>query len=209
VTDEIAESLGLDKPHGALVASVADKGPAQAAGIQPGDIVLTFDGKDITDMKRLPRVVAETPIDKKVPVTLWRKRHRESVEVTVGELKEDESKQASLSPGDQKPPATPGSTVKTLGLTLSAITPDLKQKFSLSDNAEGVVVLEVADNGAAAAKGLKPGDVIIEAAQQAVKTPDQVAARVREAKSNGRKSILLLIDRGGDLRFVALRIDQG
>src|SRR5207302_7147951 len=81
VTEEIAESLGLDKPHGALVASVSDKGPAQVAGIQPGDIVLTFDGKEVTDMRRLPRVVAETPIDKTVKVTVWRKRKEQAADV--------------------------------------------------------------------------------------------------------------------------------
>src|SRR6266700_5489960 len=77
VSDEIAESLGLDKARGALVASVSDKGPAQVAGVQPGDIVLKFDGKDVTDMKRLPRLVAETPIDKPVKVTVWRKRQEQ------------------------------------------------------------------------------------------------------------------------------------
>ncbi len=101
VTDEIAESLGLDKAHGALVASVSDKGPAQVAGIQPGDIVLTFDGKDVTDMKRLPRIVAETPIDKSVKVSVWRKRQQQVLDVKVGELDETE-KQADATPAPQQ-----------------------------------------------------------------------------------------------------------
>jgi len=209
VTDEIAESLGLDKPHGALVATVSDKGPAQAAGIQPGDVVLSFDGKDIPDMKHLPRVVAETPIDKTVKVTIWRKRQQQTLEVKVGELQDEEEKTASLSSGQQAPHPDAGTTVKALGLTLSSVTPDLKQKFSLADDADGVVVVDVASNSAAAEKGLKPGDVIVEAAQQEVKTPADVTARIKDAKASGRKSILLLIDRAGDLRFVALRLDQG
>jgi serine protease Do len=209
VTDEIAESLGLNKARGALVASVSPNGPAQASGIQPGDIVLTFNGKDIPDMKHLPRVVAETPIDKSVKVTVWRKRHEEELNVKVGELDETEEKQASLAPGQQPPHPEGGTTAKALGLTLSSITPDLKQKFSLSDDADGVVVVEVAADTAAAEKGLKPGDVIVEVAQQEVKTPDQITAKVQEAKSAGRKSILLLVDRAGDLRFIALRLDQG
>ena len=207
VTDEIAESLGLDKAHGALVASVSDKGPAQLAGIQPGDIVLTFDGKDVTDMKRLPRIVAETPIEKSVKVAVWRKRQQQILDVKVGELDETE-KQADATPTPQTPPAA-GTTVKALGLSLSGVTPDLKQKFSLADDADGVVVVDVTNDSPAAEKGLKPGDVIVEVAQQEVKTPGQVTAKIDEARKSGRKSILLLVDRAGDLRFVALRIDQG
>lgn len=209
VTDEIAESLGLDKAHGALVASVSDKGPAQVAGIQPGDIVLTFDGKDVTDMKRLPRIVAETPIDKTVKVAVWRKRQQTTLDVKVGELDEAD-KQAEATPAPQpKQQQGAGTTVKALGLSLSGVTPDLKQKFSLSDDADGVVVVDVANDSPAAEKGLKPGDVIVEVAQQEVKNPGQVTAKIDEAKRSGRKSILLLVDRAGDLRFVALRIDQG
>jgi serine protease Do len=208
VSDEIAESLGLDKARGALVASVSDKGPAQVAGILPGDIVIKFDGKDVTDMKRLPRIVAETPIDKPVKVTVWRKRQEQTVDVKVGELDETE-KQASASSAAPSPSPSNGTTVKALGLSLSNVTPDLKQKFSLADDASGVVVVDVASDSPASEKGLRPGDVIVEVAQQEVKEPGQVTAKIEEAKKSGRKSILLLVDRAGDLRFVALRIDQG
>ncbi len=208
VSDEIAESLGLDKARGALVASVTDKGPAQVAGIQPGDIVLKFDGKDVTDMKRLPRIVAETPIDKSVKVTVWRKRQENSVEVKVGELDETE-KVAALPSAQAAPAPNTGATVKALGLSLSTVTPELKQKFSLADDADGVVVVDVAGDSPASEKGVRPGDVIVEVAQQEVKDPGQVAAKIDEARKSGRKSILLLVDRAGDLRFVALRIDQG
>jgi serine protease Do len=210
VTDEIAESLGLDKARGALVASVTEKGPAEAAGIQPGDIVLTFDGKDVTDMKRLPRIVAETPIDKAVKVTVWRKRKEMPINVKVGELQDDDKTAAASAGQKPSPQAEPTATVQALGLTLSAVTPDLKQKFSLADDAAGVVVVDVAGGSLAADKGVQPGDIIAEVAQQEVKTPAQVAARIDEVRKAdpNRKSILLLIDRAGDLRFIALRIDQ-
>ena len=208
VSDEIAESLGLDKARGALVASVSDKGPAQVAGIQPGDIVIKFDGKDVTDMKRLPRLVAETPIDKPVKVTVWRKRQEQVVDVKVGELDETE-KVANAASNPTAPSQGSGPTVKALGLSLSNVTPDLRQKFSLADDAEGVVVVEVAADSPASEKGLRPGDIIVEVAQQEVKDPAQIAARIDEARKSGRKSVLLLVDRAGDLRFVALRIDQG
>jgi serine protease Do len=209
VTDEIAESLGLDKPRGALVASVSEKGPAQSAGIQPGDVVLTFDGKDVTDMRRLPRIVAETSIEKSVKVTVWRKRKEHTFDVKVGELEESEPQQAALTPDkqDQKPGAA--QTVKALGLSMSPASAELKQRFNLGDEVTGVVVTEVAGDSPAGEKGVKPGDVIVEVAQEEVKNPGQVAAKIEEAKKAGRKSVLMLIDRAGDLRFVALRIDQG
>jgi len=102
VTDEIAESLGLNKTQGALVASVNDKGPAQVAGIQPGDVILDFDGKDVSDMRRLPRLVAETPVNKTVPVTLWRKRAETTVKVKVGRLEESDQQLASAKEAPKK-----------------------------------------------------------------------------------------------------------
>jgi serine protease Do len=209
VTDEIAESLGLDKARGALVASVSDNGPAQTSGILPGDVILTFDGKPVTDMKHLPRLVAETAVDKVVPVTVWRKRVETSLKVKVGRLQETET--ASAEAPAKTPPAPKSDaigTVKALGMTLSNVTPDLKTKFSLADDAKGVVVVEVAKDSPGAEKGLRPGDVIMEAAQEEVKSASQIVGKVADAKKSGRKSILLLVERQGDLRFVALRLDQ-
>jgi serine protease Do len=158
-------------------------------------------------MKRLPRLVAETPIDKSVKVTVWRKRKEEVVDVKVGELDETE-KVANAPSGPSTPSPSAGPTVKALGLSLSNVTPELRQKFSLADDTEGVVVVEVASDSPASEKGLRPGDIIVEVAQQEVKDPGQVTAKIDEAKKSGRKSVLLLVDRAGDLRFVALRIDQ-
>jgi serine protease Do len=207
VTDEIAESLGLDKAHGALVASVTDNGPAQTAGIQPGDVILTFDGKQVTDMRHLPRLVAETPVDKIVPVTVWRKKAQTDLKVTVGRLQEVET--ASADASDKKPEPKPDTnTVKALGMTLSDVTPELRTKFSLADAATGVVVVDVAKDSPGAGKGLRPGDVITEVAQEEVSTASQVAGKVAAAAKLGRKSILLLVQRQGDLRFVALPLGQ-
>ncbi len=207
VSDEIAESLGLDKPRGALIASVRDGGPAQAAGIQPGDVVLTFDGKEVTDMRRLPRIVAETPVEKTVKVTVWRKRKEHTFDVKVGELKEEEQ-QAAATPNKQQTPTEPPGTVKALGLSLANLTPELRERFSLAEDSAGVVVVDVAPDSAASEKGMHVGDLIVEVAQEEVKNPTQIAAKIDEAKKAGRKSVLLLVDRQGDLRFVALKIDQ-
>jgi serine protease Do len=199
--------LGVNiQPKGALIASVRDGGPAQSAGIQPGDVVLTFDGKEVTDMRRLPRIVAETPIDKGVKVTVWRKRKEHVFEVKVGELK-DEEQQAALTPNKQQPSTEPSGTVKTLGLSLANLTPELRERFSLNEDSAGVVVVEVAPDSAASEKGMRAGDIIVEVAQEEVKSPGQISTKVDEAKKAGRKSVLLLVDRQGDLRFVALKIE--
>ena len=209
VTDEIAESLGLDKARGALVASVTEKGPAQSAGIQAGDVVLSFDGRPVGDMKRLPRLVAETPVDKTVPVTIWRKREETTVQVKIGRLEESDQQLAGTQEPLKKGEKAQAGVVRTLGLTLSSVTPELKEKFSLADASKGVVVVDVAKDSAAAAKGVRPGDMIMEAAQEEVSNPSEISNRIDEAKKSGRKSILLLVERQGDLRFVAVRLDQG
>jgi serine protease Do len=209
VTEEIAESLGLDKAKGALIASVSDNGPARAAGIQAGDVVLSFDGREVNDMRRLPRLVAETPVGKTVPLTLWRKRAENTVQVTVGKLDESDQQQANAQDLPKKATQSDTGVIKTLGLTLSGITTDLKDKFSLADGSKGVVVVDVAKDSPAAAKGVRPGDLIMEAAQEEVKSPGEVNSKIEEAKKSGRKSILLLVERQGDLRFIALRLDQG
>jgi serine protease Do len=208
VTPEIAETLGLEKPKGALVASVARTGPAEAAGIEPGDVILEFDGQPVTDMRRLPQLVAETPVKKRVAVDLWRKRKPLAVEVTVGRLDESTERLASATamPRKDRPEAP---KVTALGLTLSAITPELKTKFSLSRDAKGVVVVDVAKDSRAADEGLRAGDLIMEAAQQEVASPADIVGRIAAAKHSGRKAILLLVERKGDLRFVALRVDSG
>jgi serine protease Do len=206
VNDEIAESLGLDKPKGALIASVHDGGPAQVAGVQPGDVVLMFDGKPINDMKELPRFVAETPIDRTVKVMVWRKRNQVDLDVKVGELKE-EPQVASVSPKQEKQQA-PVSSVKALGLSLANVTPELRQRFGLADDVNGVVITDIDNGGPAADKGMKAGDIVVEVAQDDVKTTDQILSKLDEAKKAGRKSVLLLVDRQGDLRFVAVKIDS-
>jgi serine protease Do len=208
VTDEVAETLGLDKPRGALIASVNENGPAQTGGILPGDVILSFDGKPVSDMRHLPRVVAATKAGKVVAVTVWRKQQEETLQVAVGIL--DETEQAALAdvPKGSKSSTPESSTVTALGLTLSNITAELKDKFSLKGD-KGVVVTEVAGGSAAASKGIEPGDVIVEASQVEIKSAGQIAAKIDEAKRAGRSSILVLVDRRGELRFFAIRLDQG
>jgi serine protease Do len=205
VTDEIAESLGLDAARGALIASVSEGGPAEVAKIEAGDIVLTFDGKKVDSMRELPRIVAETPIGKKVEVELWRKGRLEKAHVVVGELEESDVETASVDP-DSKTPETRETDIDGLGLTVAGITDKLRGEYDLPPDASGVLITGVTADGTAAEKGLRPGDVIVEVGQEEVTSPGQIAAKVAEARENGRKSVLLLVNRSGDLRFFAVRI---
>ncbi len=205
VTEEIAESLGLKKAAGALVASVIEDGPAEKGKIKAGDVILKFNGKDITEMRKLPRVVADTEVEKTVDVVIWRNNEKITLKVNVGDLKEDEAKVAAKGGGK----AAGTTKIKSLGLTLSAVNDRLRQRYKLDKDAKGVVVTGVDSEGAAADKGIRPGDVIVEVSQQEVATPANIVTRIDEASKAGRKSVLLLLEGQAGLRFVAVRIDKG
>ncbi len=206
VNSEIAETLGLEKAEGALVANVIEDGPAEKATIQAGDVILEFDGKPISKMRGLPRLVADTEIDKKVSVVIWRDNKKVRLQVTVGKLEESSPKVASRSSGGTKENKL---TVKQLGLTLSSLTNRLRDQYKLDKNLAGVIVISVEEGGIAASKGIRPGDLIVEVSQQKVTQPAQIASQIDEARSSGRKSVLFLVEGQGGLRFIALRIDQG
>ena len=203
VTDEIAESLGLNKARGALVAGVTDGGPAEKGGLESGDVVLKFDNKDVTEMRRLPRIVAETPVDREVPVTVWRKGKEQNVRVKVGELKEDQTASATPTTGESQR-GTPSGAVSILGMGLSDVNGRLREQFRLPNDAKGVVVVDVQGNSPAGEKGIRAGDLVLEVAQDKVDNAGDVKSRIDKAKAAKRKSILLLVERQGDQRFVVL-----
>jgi serine protease Do len=207
VTEEIAESLGLQKPRGALVAGVTEQGPAEKAGLEAGDVILRFDGRDIAEMRRLPRVVAETPIDKEVNVTIWRKGKEQTLRAKVGELQEEEV--ASAKPEETQKEQAPKGGVSVLGLTLADITGALRSQFKLPNDAKGVVVVDVAPDSPASQKGIRPGELIVEVAQDKVENSNDVKAKIDKARAAKRKSVLLLVERQSDQRFVVLPLDKG
>mgnify|MGYP001401641092 CR=1 FL=1 len=209
VTDELAESLGLKETAGALVASVTPGGPAAKSDIQAGDVILEFDGKKIDRMRNLPRIVAETSIGREVDVLIWRKGQRKHARVVLGELPDDEQLAELGQPSTPQPgPAMTTAKVAELGVAVSAITPELKTQHNLADTAKGVVIVELEPNGPAAQENLRVGDLIVEVAQEPVTSPPELLAKVRQAKQDGKKAALLLVDRQGDLRFVALRFKE-
>jgi serine protease Do len=206
VTDEIAESLSIKPPRGALIAGVEDKGPAKPAGIEPGDVVVKFDGKDIKEPKDLSRVVADTAVGKEVDVVIIRKGTEETRKVTLGRLEDgDKAVQAAV-----KAPAEPVEkpvTQKALGLDLAGLSKDLRTRYKIKDSVKGVIITNVDGASDAAEKRLSAGEVIVEVAQEAVSNAADVKKRVDQLKKDGKKSILLLVSNAdGELRFVALSV---
>ncbi len=205
VTDEIAESLNIKPARGALIAGVEDKGPAKPAGIEPGDVVIRFDGKDIKEPKDLSRVVADTAVGKEVDVVIIRKGAEETRKVTLGRL-EDGDKAVQASAKSQPEPEKPV-TQKALGLDLATLSKDLRSRYKIKDSVKGVIITSVDGSSDAAEKRLSAGDVIVEVAQEAVANAADVKKRVDQLKKDGKKSILLLVSNAdGELRFVALGV---
>jgi serine protease Do len=209
VTDEIAESLGMDRAKGSLVAGVIKGGPVDNGSILPGDVIIKFDGKDVNEMRDLPRVVAESPVGKAVDVIIIRKGVQQTVKVTLGRLEDGEKLAATESTGGEG--ATPGdavSTAKVLGMTIGELDAAARQKFDISKEVSGVLVSEVAKDSAAAERGIVAGEVITEIAQESVSTPQQVLDRISALKEQGRKNALLMLaSKSGELRFVTIRMD--
>jgi len=205
VTDEIAESLNIKPPHGALVAGIDEKGPAKPAGIEAGDVIIKFDGKDIKEMRDLPRVVADTTVGKAVDVIIIRKGQQETKTVTLGRL-EDGEKQMADAKTDAQPDQKPV-VKKTLGLDLANLDDTLRGKYKVKDSVKGVVIVGVDADSPANSQHLSPGDVIVEVAQEAVASADDFQTKIDKLKRDGRPSALLLVaNPAGDLRFVALSL---
>jgi serine protease Do len=206
VTDEIAESLGIKPARGALVAGIDERGPAKPAGIVPGDVIIRFDGKDIREMRDLPRVVADTPVGKEVAVVIIRKGKEETKTVKLGRL-EDSEKQAALTKPDADPPAPPPVVKRTLGIDLANLSDELRKKFKIRETVKGIVILNIEANSPAADKRLNAGDVIVEIAQEAVQSADDFQVKVDRLRKEKRPSALLLVaGADGELRFVALSL---
>ncbi|WP_240162009.1 DegQ family serine endoprotease [Gluconacetobacter azotocaptans] len=198
VTQEIADGLGLKAAHGALIAGVEPKGPAASAKLQTGDVIQTLGGKDI-DGRALPRLMADVPAGQVVKLGIWRHGQILTVPVTVGALPED-----TPEPPAPKPEAkAQGSmALKGLGFTVGAIDDVARQKYNLAEGQKGVVVTATADDGPAADRGLRAGDVITEVQQSEVASPADVRRLVDAARAQHRRSVLFLVQNADGLRWV-------
>lgn len=205
VTDEIAESLNMPKGKGgALVAGLEGNSPAGKAGIQPGDVITRFDGKDVTEMRRLPRIVAETQVGRDVDVEIWRKGQLIYKKVKLGEMPETEDVASS---GSSTPKAAGGQlSIEGLGLTLAPLSESLSEKYDIPSGTEGVLVAKVEQGGQAAERGLRAGDLILEVSREKVKSPKDFSDKIAKARAEKRKSVLLLVMTEGVQRWTPLTI---
>ncbi|MDB5736306.1 MAG: serine protease, partial [Alphaproteobacteria bacterium] len=204
LTSEIAEGMGLVGTSGALVADVTRGGPADKAGLVNGDLVTGFDGKPVSDDRALPRIVADTPIGKTVNIDVLRKGKKQTLRITVLKLADDNKPDKPV----KAPPAIKNQPkLAQLGLTLGPLDGAARAKFKIAPAVQGVVVTAVDGGSPAGEKNVRPGDVIVEIASQPMKTPQDVARKVDADAKSGKKVELILINRGGDLTYVGLRLN--
>ena len=200
VTDALAEAVGLDKSRGAMIATIDQASPAAQAKLEPGDVILTYDGKPIDRSRQLPLLVAGTPPDKTIKLSIWRDRKEHDVTLKVAAL--DPNRPPPPQPEPEKPKPPP--SVDALGLKLAKLTGDLRKQFSLPEAAKGVVIIEVPANSEAATQGLRPGDLVVAIGRAPVATPEEVQQKAAVSTKKGSKDLLVRVERDGNTRFVAL-----
>ncbi|MCH8465945.1 MAG: Do family serine endopeptidase [Roseinatronobacter sp.] len=201
LTEEMAEAIGLDSASGAMVTDVMD-GPSQAAGMQAGDVILRFDDGAVRDTRMLVRRVGDAGVGRDVDVVIYRNGEELTLRVTLGQR---ELFEAAAQRSEPEPEAEEPSTL--LGMTLQPLNDSLRAELDLPATASGLLVRAVEPDSDAAQKGIAVGDVITEANQQPVTTLADLDARAEEAREAGRRSVLVLVRRDGDPRFVALSLE--
>ncbi|MFT4708228.1 MAG: serine protease Do [Ascidiaceihabitans sp.] len=203
LTDDLAEGFGLDSTDGALVNSVQE-GPSKEGGMLDGDVIVSFAGKPVKDTRALVRTVANSPVGDTVRVIVLREGKSVTLKITLGRREEAEKtvQTAAPAPDEQVAPETK----MLLGLTLSVLTDELREELGLEAKQMGLVITEVDETSEAFEKGLRAGDVVTEAGQEKIEDIADLDTRLAEVKDAGRKSLLLLVRRGGDPRFVALSL---
>jgi serine protease Do len=201
LSEDMVDAIpGLTSTAGALVTDVPE-GPAFDAGIQPGDVILRFNGRDVPDTRALVRMVGAAPVGMEATVDVLRGGDEITFSVTLGRRETAEAAQ-----GNRPAPIEPQNE-EILGISLSELTPDMVEKYQTGD-AKGVVITSVAPLSDAEDKGLAPGDIITEASQAPLSSISELKDRIGEAQDSGRKSILLKISRGGEPMFVALSVKE-
>jgi serine protease Do len=201
VTPEMAASLGFPDTKGAIVASVVDNSPAAKAGLKQGDVIVSVDGKGLTDSRDLTRKVALVPAGSHVDFGVMRDGRKQNISVTIGK-REEQQASATDRPGRGVRP----SSENLLGMEMAPVTPETRDEYKLDDNARGVVVTSVDPHSDAATKGLNTGDVIVKMGTKDIHTPTDVRQSVADAKKAGRDSVLMLVRGMDGEHFVSVHV---
>lgn len=205
VTDDMADSMGMESTEGAIIGSIVPGGPADKAGIQPADIILTFDGERIEEMRELPRVVANTPIGKNVKVRLLRNGEAVVVELKTEELEDTPTQVASVDPDTQRGSV---STDEVMGMRLSSLNAAARERFEIPEDLNGVVVANLNQYSEAALKGFRPGDVIVQVDQADVHDPAGVISGIDKVRESDRRAVLFRVYRGGGYFHFAVPLED-
>ncbi|MEM1077642.1 MAG: Do family serine endopeptidase [Pseudomonadota bacterium] len=200
VTDDVAEALGLETAAGALVTDVPD-GPSLDAGMEAGDVILTFDGRDVEDTRELVQIVGNTAVGKAVRVVVFRSGATQTLLVTLGRREEAERAVPVSAPADEP------IEKEIMGLTVTELNDELREQLGITNGLAGLVVSDIDETSEAYEKGLRAGDVITEAGQEKIASADELEERIAAAKEAGRNSLLLLVRRDNEPRFVALSLN--
>ncbi len=203
ITPDLAENLGLPKVYGALVASILPDSPAEKSKVKVGDVVVKFNGEEVTEMRKLPRLVAETKVGKPVEVEVWRDQKILKLNITIMEMNEEDTKTADL---NKKIENSTG-IIKELGINLSSLTEEIINRHGIPNGVTGLFILNVEQNTDIERKGIRPGDIIVEAEQKPINSIEDIEKIIMSAKKDNRKNILLLMNRKGVLSFVAVKLE--
>jgi serine protease Do len=209
VSEEVADSVGLERPMGALVLDVTPGSPADKVGIKAGDVITQFDGKEVAEMRFLPRLVAEAKIGKTIGLTYWRNNASKTVQLTIGEMEEaaDGSDKAADKPAPEKGKSGKGEAIA--GMQVAPLTATMRQELRLNAEAQGLAVLDVENGAEAARRGIRPGDVITEVGGKPIASFKELTAAFDAARKAGRKFALVKILRKGEEAFVTLPVAEG
>jgi len=202
--DELADGFGRDNDEGALITNVEPDTPADKAGIQAGDIILSFDGKDIKKMRDLPRIVAGSSVGKKYKVVIWRSGAKKTMTIKTERYPDDPTVASSPRRSENAPDPKADDV---LGAQMSELSDAQRERYRLGESVNGVLVINVERNGLAAKNGLRQGDVISSLDGVAVKTPAQVSDVVSEAKKKGRSTVPILLSRNNGARFMPFKLN--